>query len=87
MVIYAGLNDVEIDREDLHAIGCSIINLSKKQADRELIILLDWIYPRTPCSYCRQSTVTQLKNNSQLSDRLLAEYQFDATQFAKAHSN
>ncbi len=86
-LILAGLNEVEIDREDLHAIGCSIINLSKKQANLELVILLNWLYDLTPCSHCRKSIVTQLENYHQLSDRLLAEYQFDTIQFEKSCSN
>jgi hypothetical protein len=80
-LILAGLNDIEIDREDLHAIGCSIINMSKKQDNPELVSLLNWIYDRTPCSHCRESTVTQIEKYQQLSSELFTEYQFDATQF------
>jgi hypothetical protein len=75
------LKAVEIDIEDLHAIGFSIFYISEKQVNPELVILLEWIYDRTPCSICRKDIVEQLKMYDRLRDELLAEYQFDSRQF------
>jgi hypothetical protein len=80
-LILAGLKAVEIDIEDLHAIGFSIFYISEKQVNPELVILLEWIYDRTPCSICRKDIVEQLKMYDRLRDELLAEYQFDSRQF------
>jgi hypothetical protein len=79
-LLLAGLNDVEID-EDRWTICYGILSLTKKQSNPELGLLLNWIYDRTPCSCCRQRAVSQLSDYGLLSDRLLAEYRFDATQW------
>jgi hypothetical protein len=79
------LNAVEIDREDLHSIGFILVDMSKRQVNSELLILLEWIYERTPCSICREQVFKQLEIYGQLSDKLLAEYQFDSRQFRKVH--
>jgi hypothetical protein len=80
-LILTGLNEVEIDPDDLLMIGCSIIKLSQQQSDLEAAILLMWMYDRTPCSCCRERAMTQLEKDRQLSDILLAEYRYDATQW------
>jgi hypothetical protein len=65
-IILTSLNEIAPDREDLHAIGTSIIRICEKQHHPELVPLLAWIYDRTPCSDCRQSIVTELENIGKL---------------------
>jgi hypothetical protein len=80
-LILAVLNEVEIDREDLFLIGYGILRLSEKQSNLELGLLLNWMYDRTPCSCCREQAVSRLKEYGQMTDRLLAEYPFDSTEW------
>jgi hypothetical protein len=80
-LILAKLQSIEIDSEDLHAIGFSIDDISKQQVNPELVILLEWIYDRTPCCICRNRIVEQLKIYQLLPDRILAEYQFDSREW------
>jgi hypothetical protein len=82
-LILAKLKAVEIDPEDLHDIGFSIFYISEKQVNPELVILLEWIYDRTPCCICRDCTIGQLKIYQPLPDRILAEYQFDSRKWDK----
>jgi hypothetical protein len=76
--ILGRLNAVEIDRADFHSIGLSIYDLSEKQSNPELAVLLEWIYDRTPCSICRKLIFGQLESYGLVSDELLTEYQFDS---------
>ena len=77
-LILSKLQAVEIDPEDLHAIGFSIFYISEQQVNPELVILLEWIYDRTPCCICRDRTIEQLKIYQPLPARILTEYQFDS---------
>ncbi len=80
-LILAGLNDVEIVDEDRWTICYGILSLTKKQSHPELGLLLNWMYDITPCSYCRERAVIELKEYGQMSDRLLAEYPFDSREW------
>ncbi len=81
-LILAGLNEVRIDDTwDVHLLGSSIVDLSKKQSNPELGVLLNWLYDRTPCSYCRERAIIELEYYHQMTDRLLAEYPFDSIEW------
>jgi hypothetical protein len=80
-IILASLNTVQIDRDDLHEIGFSIVDISKKQHNPEVVSLLSWIYEHNPCAICRECTVKQLKKYDRFDGKLLAEYQFNSRQF------
>jgi hypothetical protein len=82
-LILAKLQAVEIDPEDLHAIGFSIDDISQKQINPELVILLEWIYDRTPCCICRDRIIEQLKIYQPLPNPILTEYQFDSRKWDK----
>jgi hypothetical protein len=81
VLILDRLNTTNIDREDLHSIGFSLVDMSERQVNPELVILLEWIYDRTPCSICRERVFKQLEIYGKFSDQILAEYQFDSRQF------
>jgi hypothetical protein len=80
-LILASLKGVEIDCDDLHSIGFTIVDISKKQNNPELVSLLRWIYDCNPCAICREHTVKQLQKYDRFEGELLAEYQYDSRQF------
>jgi hypothetical protein len=69
----------EDDRETRHSLGLDLIDFWKRHPDEETeVLMLQSLYEKGPCSFCRGSAVRRLIERGALPDELRAECAWDA---------
>jgi hypothetical protein len=69
----------EKDRDALHALGMDLTDFWKQHPDQETeTLMLQSLYERGPCSFCRGRAVKGLMDQGVLTDELRAECSWDA---------
>jgi len=78
VLIQSALEAIKPSRDDAHALGYDLIELSKAQADSTLIGTLKWVYENTPCMHCRYRALIELRKYDGVSEEIARELEFDA---------
>lgn len=76
-IIYAAMQKVKAESENVHGIGLSILNICDKNEAPDLYEALKWVYEYGPCSICRKSAVEHMITLKRIESEVVEECLFD----------
>ena len=83
-LIQTQLRALNLDEDQRHEWGWTLLNLSKANPDAPLADLLTWVYEYNPCGGCRASAIKALLHLNALAPALAQECLYDANNTVRA---